>query len=75
MIRYNKVSVNSNKLKRFDINLKKTSKAYKEIKNTNLKLLLDNYNNNNNLNSNFYSIFFKLYKINNKIKYKNNKKI
>lgn len=58
MIYYNRVSINGNKLKKFDINLKKISKAYKKIKDINLRLLLNNYDNNNNLNSNFYSIFF-----------------
>lgn len=57
-IHYNRANINDSELKKFDFNLKETLKTYKEIKNIKLRLLLGNYNNNDNLDFNFYFVFF-----------------
>lgn len=50
------ISFNDSKLGRLSFDLKETLNVYKDIKNNELKLLLDDYNSNDNLNSNFFSI-------------------
>lgn len=67
--------VNNSELRGFNFDLGETSKAHGEIKITELGLLLDNYDNNNNSDPDFYFDFFKLHKINNKIRFKNNKQM
>lgn len=57
LVRYNGISVNDSKLKEFVFDLKETLKAYKEIKDTKTRLLLGNYNGNDNLDSNLYFVF------------------
>lgn len=47
-IYFNEFDINNTKLERFDFYPKKTLKTCKNIKNINLRLLLNNYNNNNN---------------------------
>lgn len=53
----NRVNVNKSKLEGFDFDSKKTLEAHKKIEDMKLKLLLGNYNSNDNLDSNFCSVF------------------
>lgn len=55
---YDKVNINNSKLREFNFDLDEILKAHKKIEDTKLKLLLGNYNGNDNLNSDLLSIFF-----------------
>lgn len=50
------ISFNNSKLGKLSFDLKKTLNVYRDIENTELKLLLDDYNSNDNLNSKLFSI-------------------
>lgn len=59
-------------MEKFDLELEKTSKVYRRIKDAKWRLLLNNHNDNNNLDSDFFLSFVKLHGMYNKIRYKNN---
>lgn len=56
-LRCDRVGVNDSKLEGFDLDLEKILEAHREIENIKLRLLLGNHDGNDNLDSDFYSVF------------------
>lgn len=57
------VSVNDSELGGFDFDLEETLEANGKVEDTKLRLLLDNPNSNNNLDSNLYFVFSQIVRV------------